>query len=84
MRALARFCVRRRAIKLATRTFSIRSTFIARRRPAIASAALLSIFAIVLRETFARRGLVDPRGKHFQIDQIVELERRIRHECSLR
>jgi hypothetical protein len=67
LRTLARFCVRRRAIKLATRTSAIRSTLVAR-RTAIASAALLSIFAVVLRETFTGRGLVDPRGKYFQID----------------
>jgi hypothetical protein len=41
-------------------------------------------FAFVLRKALPRRGFVDPCRQHFQIDQIVEFDRRVWHETSLR
>jgi hypothetical protein len=62
LRALGPFVPRWRAIELATWSFTI--AFIARlavARASIAAAALVFIFAFVLRETLARRWFAHPR-----------------------
>jgi hypothetical protein len=48
-----------------------------------ASTALALIFSLMLGVAFSRRGLIHPRRKHFQVDQFVEFDRRVSHECVL-
>jgi hypothetical protein len=46
--------------------------------------AFALIFSRVVGVTLARRWFTNPRGQHFEIDQFVEFEMRVRHVCSLR
>jgi hypothetical protein len=67
----------------AQRPFSIGPTFVA--WPAFIPRTVSALpFAFVLRETLARRRLVDPGRQHFQIDQILKLYRGVWHDCFLR
>jgi hypothetical protein len=68
--------------ELATRTFSLGSTFIA--RPSVPTAPVGLIFPFMIGKTLSCRWLIDPRRQHFQIDQCVEIEGCVRHSCSLR
>jgi len=43
-----------------------------------------SILTIVLGVTLTRRRLAYPGRQHFEIDQFVEIDRGVRHSCSLR
>jgi len=78
----ARFAFCSGSIELATRTLSIGSTSIA--RPAISPATFPLIFACVFGVTLARRRFAHPRRQHFEVDQFVEFDRRVRHRCFLR
>jgi hypothetical protein len=73
---------RRRTIEFASRALSIRSASIV--RSTIATSAFDPIFTCVLSVTFTRRGLAHPRRQYFEIDQFVEIDRRVSHVCSLR
>ena len=80
-RPVARFSFRSRAIETRPWTFSIGSALIA--RSPVTRAPVGAIFALMLRVTLGRHGLVHPRRQHFQVDQFVEFDRGVRHECSL-
>ncbi len=62
-------------------SLSIQPAFVA--RSPITRASVYAIFAFMLCIAFGRRGLAHPRRQHFQVNQVVELDRGVRHECSL-
>jgi hypothetical protein len=50
----------------------------------IPSSSFFAVFAGVLSVTFARRRFAHPRRQYLEIDQFVEIDRRVSHVCSLR
>jgi hypothetical protein len=53
-------------------------------RPPVTPAPFALIFAFMMRETFRGRRFTHPRRQQFEIDQFVEINRCVRHSCSLR
>jgi hypothetical protein len=51
---------------------------------AIPSSSFFAVFAGVLSVTFARRRFAHPRRQYLEIDQFVEIDRRVSHVSSLR
>ena len=41
------------------------------------------VFALMLGVAFGRSRFIDPCRQHFQVDQFVEFNRRVSHECLL-
>src|SRR5437016_13351521 len=69
-------CLRCWALNVGRWTFSVALA-------TIPSPTFRPIFAFMLGKALSRRGLAYPRRQHFQVDQIVEFDRGVRHECSL-
>jgi len=65
-----------RALETGPRAFAIWS-------PLIARSSIEAIFSLMLGVAFSRRGLIHPRRQYFQVDQFVEFDRRVSHECLL-
>jgi hypothetical protein len=67
---------------LAPRSAAFRPAFVP--WPSIARPAFGPILAVVLSIAFGGRRSAYPRRQHFEIDQFVEIDRRVSHSCSLR
>jgi hypothetical protein len=80
-RSLGRFPFSSRAIETGPRALSIGSPLIA--RSPVARSPIEAIFSLMLGVAFSRRGLIHPRRQYFQVDQFVEFNRRVSHECLL-